>query len=89
MFAPLLPPSASVTSAFDIPLATLFFSGGEFFTAGNLVTDGITFPEYRPFYGGVLGWSGTILVPSIVSSSLPIVSSSQGFLRDITRVGPR
>ena len=60
-------------------LATLFSSGGKFITAGNVVTDGITFPEYRPYYGGVLGWSGTILVPAIVPSfvpsSLPFISS--------------
>ena len=65
---PLLPPSASVTSSFDVPLATLFSSGGKFITAGNLVADGITFPEYRPHYGGVLRWSGIILVPAIVPS---------------------
>ena len=53
-------------------LATLFFSGGKFVTAGNLVTDGITISQYRPYYGGVLVWSGTILVHSIVRSSSPL-----------------
>ena len=73
---PVLPPSASVTSTVDVPLASLFFSQEatvvedfqKDIAASNNVIDGITIPEYRPFYGGVLGWRGTILVPA---SSVP------------------
>ena len=77
-FLPVLPPSASVTSTVDVPLAAPFFSQeatfvedyGEDIAAGNNVIDGITIPEYRPLYSGVLRWRGTILVPA---SSVPLL----------------
>ena len=65
--------------------------------------DGITISECRPFYGGVLGWRGTILVPassvpllfwSPLSSPLRVfLRTARGFdsqvYRGLTRMGHR